>query len=46
MCVLERPFGLFADHLGGNVYGGAWAQILPNGGFESLAQIDEAVHDY
>lgn len=32
--VSERLFGLFTEHLGKNVYGGAWAQALANGGFE------------
>jgi alpha-N-arabinofuranosidase len=32
--VSERLFGLFTEHLGKNVYGGAWAQALPNPGFE------------
>lgn len=31
--VSERLFGLFTEHLGRNVYGGAWAQIIENGGF-------------
>lgn len=30
----ERLFGLFAEHLRHSIYGGAWAQILSNGGFE------------
>ncbi len=33
--VSRRLFGKFTEHLGRNVYGGAWAQILPNPAFAS-----------
>ncbi len=32
--ISRRLFGKFTEHLGRNVYGGAWAQILDNPGFE------------
>jgi len=31
--VNRHLFGKFTEHLGRNVYGGAWAQIVPNPGF-------------
>lgn len=44
--VSERLFGLFTEHLGKNVYGGAWAEILANGGFESFDVVLEDVPEH
>ncbi len=32
--ISRRLFGKFTEHLGRNVYGGAWAQLVENPGFE------------
>jgi|GEM_PF-388786 len=46
--VPENLFGLFTEHLGKNVYGGAWAQALANGGFalmdKELPDVPESHH--
>lgn len=44
--VSERLFGLFTEHLGKNVYGGAWADVLANGGFESFDVVLEDVPEH
>ena len=44
--VSERLFGLFTEHLGKNVYGGAWAQVLANGGFEPFDAVLEDVPEH
>ncbi len=44
--VSERLFGLFTEHLGKNVYGGAWAQVFANGGFESFNMIPKEVPEH
>ncbi|MBN1419145.1 MAG: hypothetical protein JXP34_10235 [Planctomycetes bacterium] len=35
--ISRRLFGKFTEHLGRNIYGGMWAQILRNPGFERSA---------
>jgi alpha-N-arabinofuranosidase len=40
--VSKRLFGQFTEHLGRNVYGGAWAQVLENPGFESAEMWGDA----
>lgn len=43
--ISERLFGLFTEHLGKNVYGGAWADLLANGGFENMLEKPENVSE-